>query len=65
MEVGQGPNWGCSAKGKKNIKQDESLVQATQHCIPQFLKICSGFHFERKEIGHYLSVTLENVKLSL
>jgi hypothetical protein len=19
MEVGQGPNWGCSAKGKKNI----------------------------------------------
>jgi hypothetical protein len=19
MEVGQGPNWGCSAKGKKNL----------------------------------------------
>jgi hypothetical protein len=20
MEVGQGPNWGCSAKGKKNME---------------------------------------------
>jgi hypothetical protein len=20
MEVGQGPNWGCSAKGEKNIE---------------------------------------------
>jgi hypothetical protein len=21
MDVGQGPNWGCSAKGKKNVKE--------------------------------------------
>jgi hypothetical protein len=25
MEVGQGPNWGCSVKGKKVVSSENSL----------------------------------------
>jgi hypothetical protein len=27
MEVDQGPNWGCSAKEKKNIQMNTSMQQ--------------------------------------
>jgi hypothetical protein len=27
MEVGQGPNWGCSAKGKKNDNGEPSMTR--------------------------------------
>jgi hypothetical protein len=26
MKVGQGPNWGCSAKGKKNVEDYAKLA---------------------------------------
>jgi hypothetical protein len=37
MEVGQGPNWGCSAKGKKNLH----VVHIT----------ASETHTQKKEMG--------------
>jgi hypothetical protein len=27
MEVGQGPNWGCSAKGKNKVSQSNGIQE--------------------------------------
>jgi hypothetical protein len=33
MEVGQGPNWGCSANEKKYSRQYKNYIQLGQICI--------------------------------
>jgi hypothetical protein len=40
MEIGQSPNWGCSAKGKNNyvlFKKKQSITNRTQKEIPSEL----------------------------
>jgi hypothetical protein len=38
MEVGQGPNWGCSTKGKKKIKERIHTISVKMNSMYVYLK---------------------------
>jgi hypothetical protein len=41
MEVGQGPNWGCSARGKKiKVLQESTEVSLVQTRLSELLEVC-------------------------
>jgi hypothetical protein len=52
MQVGQGPNWGCSAKGKKNTK---FLTCVYRYLISSFYTL---FHSYLREISSSYKFTL-------
>jgi hypothetical protein len=44
MEVGQGPNWGCSAKEKKSIFSAVSIIQ-----LSVILSVLKNFSYQSTE----------------
>jgi hypothetical protein len=59
MEVGQGPNWGCSAKGEKII-----TVNNWAKLLPDFYSICSAIIDPLVSFWPYTEVnSLENTGL--
>jgi hypothetical protein len=56
MEVGEGPNWGCSAKGKKNVI---GTIVIIEHHL-RFISLGCNVSYETTEkIGKLLTSILE------
>jgi hypothetical protein len=62
MEVGQGPNWGHSAKRKKILFGEKYSHRALRYIIPLFSRsfLCHGTKYSHQFILKYPQFILHN-----